>query len=239
MIELALDLSDVEVTTSFLSFGFGFKALLVAAVFMAVSFGGGGEELLPSLSLLLSGLNILFVFNFFWVSLAASFDGSLVGDLCVCFPLDTGFLGTIFGGGLFVFVTGVTVAVALGFGWGFLFAFCLLFSSDSEEYTAEAFWTEVDRPLTGLSLFFAVSDSVEVLEPSVLLLVAGVCDFFLGVGFFLLSESVEPCALLTPLVDEFSLSEELDSLPDEEDEEDDDDELLLDEESELDGSWKL
>lgn len=54
--------------------------------------------------------------------------------------------------------------------------------------------------------------------------------FFLD---FFFSESVEALPLLGLLVDEFSVSEEEDSLPEEEDE-DEEDELLDDDESEAD-----
>lgn len=151
-------------------------SLLVAAAFCLVSFNFAlaGEflvhfvELLVgltvltfakiplSLSLLFSGLNILFFFNFFWTGSVAFPD--LSGDLlllalmeptnllgllltgfktaaALCCPAST---GTGFVGDLLT--TGATVAVAFGFAGGFLFCgdFALLGdSSDSEEYTTD------------------------------------------------------------------------------------------------------
>lgn len=67
-------------------FSGGFGLGLEAAVFMAVSLGGGGVHVWSSsLSLLLSGLNILLVFNFF--SSESNFGASSV-LLVVGFALD-------------------------------------------------------------------------------------------------------------------------------------------------------
>lgn len=121
---------------SFLVLGLIFAALLeaVAAVFIAVSFGGGGVAVLSSLSLLLSGLKMLFVLtNFFWASFfVADLLVSLAGCFCVCFKTGMSFLLGGFGVAFAGLVIGVTVAEALGFVEGFLFDFVLV-SSDSEE----------------------------------------------------------------------------------------------------------
>jgi hypothetical protein len=135
--ELALDLSEDVRDVSFFVFGFGFAVLAVvaaAAVFMAVSLGGGGVAVLSSLSLLLSGLNMLLVFGaiFFWGSaLAGTFLlVSLVTPLWTCLAAGKGFLFIGLGAGLVGLVMGVTVADAFGFVGGFLFDFP---SSDSDE----------------------------------------------------------------------------------------------------------
>lgn len=109
-----------------------------AAVFIAVSFGGGVAVFSSSLSsLLLSGLNILFVLtNFFWASVFGAVLltslGAALCTACVCFETGTGFLLVGFVAGLAVLATGVTVAEALGLVGGFLLDFELA-SSDSEE----------------------------------------------------------------------------------------------------------
>lgn len=74
----------------------------------------------------------------------------------------------------------------------------------------------------------AVSVSFEVLV--VLLFVLAATVFFFG-SLFRESESVEPWPLFAALawdVEEFSESDELDSVPDDEEELEEDDELLLD-----------
>lgn len=101
-----------------------------AVLFMGLSFGGC--ELASSLSLLFSGLKILFVFSFFCAAdsaclLAAplAFPPLLAALAGVAFTLGCGF------DGLF---TGVTVAVALGLAGGLRFGGGLMgISSDSEE----------------------------------------------------------------------------------------------------------
>lgn len=139
MAELARDLSEgVREVESFFDFGLGLTAAALldaaAAVFIAVNFGGGGVDMLSSLSLLLSGLNILLVFtNFFCASaLVGGLLVSLGGALRVGFGAGTGFLFAGFGAGFAGLVIGVTVADAFGLVGGFLFDLALA-SSDSEE----------------------------------------------------------------------------------------------------------
>lgn len=122
------------------------------------------------------------------------------------------------GRGVFLLATlGVTVADALGLATGFLLLlFFLEESSESEENRADAL-------RGGLPAFFGFS-----LSPSLVLMAdepPPVDTFFLGLSFF--SESDVRCPLLAPLLDEPSLSELLDSLPEDEepDEEEEDDEL--------------
>lgn len=84
--------------------------------------------------------------------------------------------------------------------------------------------------LLGFSFDLSGSDASDLLRVTV-----ADADFFLGVGF--LSESEECWPLLPPtLVDEFSESELLESLPDDDDDDVDEEELLLLEVEEEDGA---
>ena len=140
---------------------FAFEALL----FIGLSFGGSAAG--SSLSLLFSGLNILFVFSFFCdaasdccllaalAAFAASFsagaDFLLAAALFAVFPA---FLAAFcleavallfFAGCLVCFVTGVTVAEAFGFAGGFRLVFGFgCDSSDSEEYIGFALLDGLD-----------------------------------------------------------------------------------------------
>lgn len=143
--ELAPDLlggvGTVSGFTVAFAFGFGALVVLVAVFFMGLSFGGGVAW--SSLSLLFSGLKILFIFNFFCTlvsdcclldaaealavaSLSAADDFLLVPLLelmepfaAVCFgPLALLLFEVCF----VCFVIGVTVADALGFAGGFRLA---------------------------------------------------------------------------------------------------------------------
>lgn len=144
--ELAPDLlggvGTISGFTVAFAFGFGALVLFVAVFFMGLSFGG--DVVWSSLSLLFSGLKILFIFNFFCAlesdccladvaealggaSLSAVDDFLLVPLLelpepftAVCF--DPAVL-LLFGVCFVCFVTGVTVADALGFAGGFRLVF--------------------------------------------------------------------------------------------------------------------
>lgn len=108
-----------------LGLDFTLLCTLVAAVFIAISLGGGGEEFWSSLSLLLSGLKILFVFDFFESSslllevLTESFG---VTFFWATFLGGLSFFGAFFNEALGFFGTGVTVAEDLGLGCGFRLA---------------------------------------------------------------------------------------------------------------------
>jgi len=119
-------------------------------------------------------------------------------------------------------------------------------SSSSEEYMGAGLETE-PRVLAALfdcaevpsEAAIAVAFSLLVLvfevEADELAPVDGGGAFFFT-GVFRLSESVEVCPFLAALAreaEEFSVSEELESLPDDEESDEDDDELLLDVDSEL------
>lgn len=144
--ELAPDLlggvGTISGFTVAFAFGFGALVLFVAVFFMGLSFGG--DVVWSSLSLLFSGLKILFIFNFFCAlesdcclldvaealgvaSLSAVDDFLLVPVLelpdpftAVCFDPVVPLLFAV----CFVcFVTGVTVADALGLAGGFRLVF--------------------------------------------------------------------------------------------------------------------
>jgi hypothetical protein len=121
------------------AFGFGAPTLFVAVLFIGLSLGGG--VVWSSLSLLFSGLKMLFVFNFFCavvsdcclldaaealgvVSLSAVHDFLFVALLELLPPFTAFCFGPVailpFG---VCFVTGVTVADALGFAGGFRLVF--------------------------------------------------------------------------------------------------------------------
>lgn len=94
-------------------------------------------------------------------------------------------------------------------------------SSESDEYTWGGGLVE-ERPLAALS--FGFSDSAG--SGGLFFVDGGALPFFLGVGFF--SESEDACPLLLTLVELFSESELLLSVPEEEVEEDVDEEELED-----------
>lgn len=154
--ELAPDLlggvGTVSDFTVAFAFGFTAPALFVAVFFIGFNLGGG--VVWSSLSLLFSGLKILFVFSFFCALVsdgclldAEGLDAASLSDVddflfppllelpvpltAVCFePVALVVLGVCF----VCFVTNVTVAVALGFAGGFRFGFGFTWdSSDSDE----------------------------------------------------------------------------------------------------------
>jgi hypothetical protein len=143
--ELAPDLlggvGTVSGFTVAFAFGFGAPTLFVAVFFIGLSFGGG--VVWSSLSLLFSGLKILFVFNFFCalvsdcclldaegleVASLSTVDDFLLPPLLVLLVPFTALCFDpvallVFGVCFVCFVTGVTVADALGFAGGFRFVF--------------------------------------------------------------------------------------------------------------------
>jgi hypothetical protein len=145
--ELAPELlGGVGTTSGFtvaFAFGFGAFELFVAVFFIGLNFGGG--VVWSSLSLLFSGLKILFVFNFFCAlasdcclpvaaedfgaaSLSAADDFLLAPLLAFPGPFTALCFGPValllFEVCCFVcFVIGVTVADALGFAGGFRLVF--------------------------------------------------------------------------------------------------------------------
>jgi hypothetical protein len=153
--ELAPDLlggvGTVSGFTVAFAFGFGVPVLFVAAFFIGLSFGGG--VVWSSLSLLFSGLKILFVFNFLCalvsdcclldadglevVPLSAVDDFLLPPLLELLVPFTAFFEPAallVFGVCFVCFVTGVNVADALGFAGGLRFVFGFGWdSSDSDE----------------------------------------------------------------------------------------------------------
>jgi hypothetical protein len=144
--ELAPDLlGGVGTTSGFtvaFAFGFGAFELFVAVFFIGLNFGGG--VVWSSLSLLFSGLKILFVFNFFCTlasdccllvaaedfgvaSLSAADDFLLAPLLAFPEPFTALCFGPValllFEACFVCLVIGVTVADALGFAGGFRLVF--------------------------------------------------------------------------------------------------------------------
>lgn len=234
MAELARDLSEgVCEVESFFGFGLGLATLLeaAAAVFIAVNFGGGGVDMLSSLSLLLSGLKMLLVFTSFFCAsaLVGGLLASFGGALSIGFGAGTGFLFAGLGAGFAGLVIGVTVADAFGLVGGFLFDFALA-SSDSEEYIPTTFCAELDARRFGFSLLL-----LSISTDSFFGLITGSAFFLI----FFLSESVEACPLLGLLIEEFSVSEEDESsLPEEEEEEEEEELLEVDVPDAEDPSWR-
>lgn len=176
----------------FTSLGFGFACWFLAYFiellvgFTVLTFAG-----IPlSLSLLFSGLNILFFFNFFCTGSEVVF-ADLSGPLPFAF-VEVGLFGLIatglgFGaffcwpaaaialvGGLCCLTTGATVAVALGLAGGFLLAgvFTLLGnSSDSEEHAT-------DLPFGGALLLFSAGGTGPVSDLDFPCLLGGNVGFF-------------------------------------------------------------
>jgi hypothetical protein len=236
VLDEAVLLCFVSLTVSFLLLAGGCfecaAARLTDAFFIGLNLVG---DVGSSLSLLWTGLKMLFVFCCFLWAAESWFFPWLADEFFVGapFPRGVGF-GTCL---LLALITGVTVAVAFGFAGTFL---CLVFvlglptdSSDSEEYAG----------LTGLDLLGFFSTSTLVFEVAFLL--RAKLPFF-GWG----SESVDGALalLLTAAglrtlgwdADEFSESDELESLPEDEDELDEDAELLLEEpDSELVAACKV